>query len=60
MNKKVDKKNKIDYTLSSEVKMGKTITLRLDDDIYNVFKKAASGEKRTISILINVSAMSYF
>ena len=59
MNKKVDKKNKIDYILFSEVRMGKTITLRLDDEIYNVFKKAASGDKRTISNFLEYAALNY-
>ncbi|MCR1795822.1 CopG family transcriptional regulator, partial [Leptospira sp. id769339] len=29
--------------------MSKTITLRIEDPIYDIFKKAAEGERRTIS-----------
>ncbi|TGL46715.1 CopG family transcriptional regulator, partial [Leptospira wolffii] len=28
--------------------MSKTITLRIEDPIYDIFKKAAEGERRTI------------
>jgi len=31
--------------------MPKTITLRIDEDVYGLFKIAASAEKRTISNL---------
>jgi uncharacterized protein (DUF1778 family) len=39
--------------------MSKTITLRIDDEIYEVFKFAAKGEKRTISNFIETAALNY-
>ena len=39
--------------------MAKTITLRLDDDMYYVFRKAAEGDRRTISNLIGFAALRY-
>ena len=39
--------------------MSKTITLRIDDDIYKIFKFAAAGEKRTISNFIETAALNY-
>jgi hypothetical protein len=39
--------------------MAKTITLRVDDNTYNIFKSAASGEKRSISNYIEFAAISY-
>jgi hypothetical protein len=39
--------------------MGKTITLRLENDIYNIFKKAADGDKRTISNFLEYAALSF-
>ena len=39
--------------------MSKTITMRLDDDIYNMLKKAADGEKRNISNFIEYAAISF-
>ena len=38
--------------------MSKTITLRLDDDIYREFKEAAAAESRPLSNLIEVAALS--
>ena len=35
-----------------ENKMTKIVTLRMDEEIYNMLKSAASGEKRTISNFI--------
>ncbi len=37
----------------------KTITLRVDDNIYSVFKSAAEGDKRTLSNFIEYAAMRY-
>ena len=37
----------------------KTITVRVDDNIYNVLKKAADGERRTISNFIENASLSY-
>ncbi len=39
--------------------MTKTITLRLDNDMYSLFKKAAQGDRRTISNLIEFAAFKY-
>ncbi|MCF6268709.1 MAG: hypothetical protein L3J41_03270 [Melioribacteraceae bacterium] len=39
--------------------MSKTITLRIDDDIYTLLKTAANGEKRTISNFIEYAAVNY-
>lgn len=39
--------------------MSKTITIRIDDDIYNLLKVAANGEKRTISNFIEYAAVNY-
>ena len=42
-----------------ERKMSKTITLRMDEPIYDIFKKAAEGERRTISNFIENAAIQY-
>lgn len=39
--------------------MPKTITLRVDDDFYNMIKTAAKGERRSISSLLEYSALFY-
>ena len=39
--------------------MSKTITIRIDDDTYELFKKAATGERRTISNFIENAAVNY-
>lgn len=39
--------------------MTKTITLRLDDDIYQLLKTAAKGEMRSISNFIEYAAIKY-
>lgn len=39
--------------------MQKTITMRLDEDTYTIIKKAADGEKRTISNFMEVAALNY-
>jgi uncharacterized protein (DUF1778 family) len=39
--------------------MSKTITMRIDDDIYQMFKKAAHGARRTISNFLEFAAISY-
>lgn len=39
--------------------MPKTITVRIDDKVYELFKKAADGERRTISNFIEYAALSY-
>ncbi len=39
--------------------MTKTVTLRIDEEIYNILKSAASSEKRTISNFIEYAALNY-
>jgi predicted transcriptional regulator len=39
--------------------MAKTITVRLDDTVYGIFKKAADGDKRTISNFIEYATINY-
>ncbi len=39
--------------------MSKTITLRVAEDTYDMFKNAARGEKRSISNYIEYAAISY-
>ncbi|GBF40716.1 ribbon-helix-helix protein, CopG family [Leptospira johnsonii] len=39
--------------------MSKTITLRIEDPIYDIFKKAAEGERRTISNFVENAAIQY-
>lgn len=39
--------------------MPKTITIRLDDSVYDIFKKAADGERRSISNFVEVATLAY-
>ncbi len=39
--------------------MPKTITLRVDESVYDILKKAADGERRTLSNFIEVAAIRY-
>jgi hypothetical protein len=39
--------------------MPKTITIRIDDDVYDIFKKAADGERRTISNFVEFATLTY-
>ena len=39
--------------------MAKTITLRVDDSTYNTLKRAAVGDRRTISNFIEYAAINY-
>ena len=39
--------------------MGKTVTIRIDDDTYELIKKAASGQKRSISNFIEYATVAY-
>ena len=39
--------------------MGKTVTIRIDDETYDLIKKAASGQKRSISNFIEYATMAY-
>jgi uncharacterized protein (DUF1778 family) len=37
----------------------KTLTVRVDDGTYNLLKKAADGEKRTVSNFIEYATLRY-
>ena len=39
--------------------MAKTITVRIDDTVYTILKKAAEGQKRTISNYLEFAALNY-
>jgi uncharacterized protein (DUF1778 family) len=39
--------------------MAKTVTLRIDDDTYEILKKAAEGDRRTLSNFIEYATLSY-
>ena len=39
--------------------MAKTITLRIDDETYELIRKAASGQKRSISNFIEYATLAY-
>jgi predicted transcriptional regulator len=39
--------------------MAKTITLRVNDSIYNTLKRAADGDRRTISNFIENATINY-
>ena len=39
--------------------MPKTITIRLEDSVYDIFKKAADGERRTISNFLEFATLAY-
>ncbi len=39
--------------------MTKTVTLRIDEAVYNMLKFAAKGDKRTISNFIEYAALNY-
>jgi len=39
--------------------MAKTVTLRLDDEVYSVFLEAAKAENRPLSNLIETAALSH-
>jgi len=39
--------------------MAKTITVRLEDEIYNLIRKAADGERRSISSFLEYAALRY-
>jgi len=39
--------------------MAKTITIRIDDDTYKLFKTAAEGERRSISNFIEYATIAF-
>jgi uncharacterized protein (DUF1778 family) len=42
-----------------EVNMAKTITLRVDDAVYDTLKRAADGDRRTISNFVEFATVNY-
>jgi uncharacterized protein (DUF1778 family) len=48
--------NNIEYRRSL---MSKTITIRIDEATYTLFKKAANGDRRTISNFIEYATLAY-
>ena len=44
---------------ASGIYMAKTITVRLDETSYDIFKKAADGQKRTISNYLEYAALNF-
>lgn len=55
----VDNQNHFEYNRIKGNVMSKTITVRLQDNIYELFKKAADGERRTISNFLEVATLAY-
>jgi predicted transcriptional regulator len=39
--------------------MGKTVTVRMSDTVYNTLKRAADGDRRTISNFIEYATLQY-
>ncbi len=39
--------------------MAKTITVRVDDNVYEIIRKAAEGQKRTISNYMEYATINY-
>jgi len=39
--------------------VAKTITVRLEDSVYQIFKRAADGQKRTISNYLEFATLNY-
>ena len=39
--------------------MAKTVTIRIDDDTYNLIKSAAEGERRSISNFIEYATIAF-
>lgn len=46
-------------TFEAGAKMAKTITVRIDDSTYDIFKLAAAGQKRTISNYLEYATLNY-
>jgi predicted transcriptional regulator len=53
------KRNILNIIEYKELIMGKTITLRVDDNVYNTLKRAAEGDRRTISNFIEYATINY-
>ena len=39
--------------------MAKTVTLQIDDNVYNTLKRAADGDRRTLSNYIEYATINY-
>ncbi len=58
----IDIMNKIEYNSKykySKDFVMKTVTMRVDDSIYNMIKLAAQGQKRNLSNFIEFATMQY-
>jgi predicted transcriptional regulator len=44
--------------MNTEVAMPKTVTIRLDDEVYSELREAAEAENRPLSNLIEVAALA--
>ena len=45
--------------MTGGINMSKTITVRINEDIYDLFKKAADGERRSISNFVEFATIQY-
>jgi predicted transcriptional regulator len=48
---------KLNTIYSGDIAMAKTVTIRLDDRIYSLFRKLAEEENRTLSNFIETAAL---
>lgn len=58
----IDKVNKIEYNSINKYSKDyvmKTVTMRVDDSIYDMIKLAADGQKRNLSNFIEFATMQY-
>jgi hypothetical protein len=51
--------NKNEHNLGSKVKKMKTLTLRVEDDVYRMIRLASHGAKRNISNFIEYATIQY-
>jgi uncharacterized protein (DUF1778 family) len=55
----IDNLNTFEYIALTESAMGKTVTIRIDEDNYKKIKSAAAAEKRTISNFMEYATLSF-
>jgi uncharacterized protein (DUF1778 family) len=58
----IDKVNKFEYNSNNKYSkdyLMKTVTMRVDDSIYDMIKLAADGQKRNLSNFIEFATMQY-
>lgn len=58
----IDKVNKFEYNSNNKYSKDyvmKTVTMRVDDSIYDMIKLAADGQKRNLSNFIEFATMQY-